>query len=287
MKVLASVAGLLGLCSFALGQYSTTVVATGLSSPTGIAARSPQLIYFTEVPQPGVPGGANAVKRMNLASGHITTISMGEPEPVNIALDRSGRPFWTCRSAGVILSTNQHGQVAPFLTGLEQPTGIDIGKDGYVYFTQVPEPAMPMGANQTNRSNGMTIVTLTQGEPEPHDIVVSGNGTTYWTCSSAGVILMRTPAGAVSPLLTGLNQPRGISLDEVRSRLFFTEVPTPGVPGSMGGNNTVNEVNLATGVRTVIAHGDPEPTDIAVATNGTVFWTCTSAGVIMQAKRTN
>jgi hypothetical protein len=33
-----------------------------------------------------------------------------------------------------------------------------------------------------------------------------------------------------------------------------------------------------------VDEGDPEPTDVAVAKNGSVYWTCTSAGVIVEAK---
>ena len=36
----------------------------------------------------------------------------------------------------------------------------------------------------------------------------------------------------------------------------------------------------------VIHEGDPEAhQDVAVARNGNVYWTCTSAGVIVEAKR--
>jgi hypothetical protein len=34
----------------------------------------------------------------------------------------------------------------------------------------------------------------------------------------------------------------------------------------------------------VINQGDPEPTDVAVARNGRVYWTCTVAGVIVEAR---
>ena len=34
----------------------------------------------------------------------------------------------------------------------------------------------------------------------------------------------------------------------------------------------------------VIHRGDPEPTDVAVARNGNVYWTCSSAGVIVEAR---
>jgi hypothetical protein len=62
-------------------------------------------------------------------------------------------------------------------------------------------------------------------------------------------------------------------------------VPTPGVPGNAGGQNRVNALDLRTKTVRVIHEGDPEPTDVAVARNGNVYWTCTSAGVIVEAKR--
>jgi hypothetical protein len=289
MKLIASIGAVMGLAAAAFGQYSFRVVASGLNSPTGIEVRGATTIYFTEVPTPGVPGtqgGMNSVKILNLGSGRSATISMGEPEPVNISVDGAGRPYWTCRTAGVILTLNQRGERELFLGGLDMPTGIDVGSDGYVYFTQIPTPGVPGtqgGLNETNRSDGATTMTLTMGEPEPYDIAVGRDGTAYWTCKSAGVILKRTAGGTVSLVLGGLNEPTGISLDEVRGDLWFTEVPTPGVPGTQGGMNTVNKITLSTGTRSVVHHGDPEPTDIAVAANGRVYWTCTSAGVIVEA----
>ena len=67
--------------------------------------------------------------------------------------------------------------------------------------------------------------------------------------------------------------------------MSFTEVPTPGVPGTAGGRNKVRALDLSSGRLRSIHEGDPEPTDVAVARNGNVYWTCTSAGVIVEAKR--
>ncbi len=67
--------------------------------------------------------------------------------------------------------------------------------------------------------------------------------------------------------------------------LVFTEVPTPGVAGSQGGKNRVRAMNLRTGAVRSINEGDPDPTDVAVARNGNIYWTCTSAGVIVEARR--
>jgi streptogramin lyase len=266
-------------------EYSFRVVASGLNAPTGIAAQGSGRLFFTEVPTPGIPGsmgGTNAVKRLQLASGNLDTLSMGEPEPVNIAV-RGMTAYWTCKSAGVILSQGPNGQTIVVLSGLDDPSGIAIG-DGVLYFTQVPTPGVMGGANTVNSYEGTTISTISMGEPEPVDIAVGPDGTAYWTCKSAGVILHLPPGGMVAPLLTGLNDPNGIAVDHRGEYLYFTEVPTPGVPGSMGGTNTVNRVHLGSLDRIVINMGDQEPTDVTVAPNGTVYWTCTVAGVIVEAK---
>ena len=42
-------------------------------------------------------------------------------------------------------------------------------------------------------------------------------------------------------------------------------------------------LDLRSGDVRLIHAGDPEPTDVAVARNGTLYWTCTSAGVIVEA----
>jgi sugar lactone lactonase YvrE len=118
------------------------------------------------------------------------------------------------------------------------------------------------------------------------DVVVSRRGDLYWTCRTAGVILKRSiDTGVVAPILTGLASPTGIALDHKGETLVFTEVPTPGVSGAQGGRNRVRALTLRTGSVRSINEGDPEPTDVAIARNGNIYWTCTSAGVIVEARR--
>lgn len=275
-------------------EYAFRVVARGLNKPTGIAVGGHfqnRLVYFTEVPTPGIPGnmgGMNAVKLLRLNHSFIETISMGEPEPVNLALTTNGHLYWTCKSAGVILLKPNGQSILPILTGLNFPNGIAVDPQRNLYFTQLPTPGVPgnLGGMNTVDFYGQNgVMNLTIGEPEPTDIVVASNGTAYWTCKSAGVILKRTSGGQVSVLLRGLNKPVGIALSRNGKTLYFTEVPTPGVSARMGGGNFVWEYNLRTGQRSIVHYGDPEPTDIAVAQDGTLYWTCTSAGVIIEARR--
>ena len=272
-------------------EYQTRVVARGLHRPTGIAIRGNDTIYFTEVPTPGVNGmngGSNTVNQFDLRRNRITTLHMGEPEPVNITVGTDDNLYWTCKSAGVILEQDEDGVTTVFLRGLNKPSGITVDHCDNVYFTQVPTPgmnAMNGGSNTVSVSDGTTTTVLHMGEPEPTDIVVGRNGDLYWTCKSAGVILEQSAAdGTTRVLVNQLDKPTGIAIDRKGRNLYFTEVPTPGVSGRNGGRNKVWELDLKTGVRTVVNAGDPEPTDIAVARNGNLYWTCSSAGVIVEAK---
>ncbi len=269
------------------GEFKTRVVASGLDHPTGIVAGGDEL-YFTEVPHPGTPNAGNGVKRLDLCDWSIDTINSGEPEPVNITLDRHGQIYWTCKSAGVILTQDDDGATMPVLGGLSKPSGIAIDRWGRIFFTLIPTPGVPGTMGGSNNVSVLTrdgVSVVNMGEPEPSDIAVSRKGDLYWTCKTAGVILERDTHGAVSVLLNGLNKPVGIALNRQGDRLYWTEVPTPGVNGANGGQNKVWELNLRTMKKTLVNAGDPEPTDITVDRDGTLYWTCTSAGVIVEARR--
>ncbi|MEX2242625.1 MAG: hypothetical protein WD716_02135 [Fimbriimonadaceae bacterium] len=288
MKVLSTLSVFVA-ASVSMADFQTTVIASGLASPTGIAvsgAGGGTTVYFTQVPTPGVPGSMGGMNSVNfLTRTSMGVISMGEPEPVNLALSNRGDLYWTCRTAGVILGMDHRThEVGLVLGGLDMPTGIATYKDE-LFFTQLPTPGVPGGMNTVNRYADGVVTTLTMGEPEPTDIAVDNQGTAYWTCKSAGVILKRTRDGAVSLVRGMLDNPTGIALDKSGRSLYFTEVPTPGIPGSMGGTNKVWRHDLRTGGLELVHAGDPEPRDIAVAADGAVYWTCTSAGVIVRAAR--
>jgi glucose/arabinose dehydrogenase len=267
-------------------RFRLSVIASGLDRPVGIAVDGSDDLYFSEVPNPGIPNAGNGVSHLSLDTGVITLLSGGEPEPTNLSVSRTGDVYWTCKSAGVILRRLQmSGLIEPVAIGLSEPSGISIGRRGAVYFTEIPTPGVAGGSNTVSVLRGNGKVVISMGEPEPTDVVVAPNGDLYWTCKSAGVILQRRE-GRTSLLAAGLSSPSGIAIDHLGRTLYFTEVPTPGVPGSQGGWNKIRAIDLTSEHVATLHVGDPEPTDIAVATNGNLYWTCTSAGVIVEAKRT-
>lgn len=277
---------LVGICSLSAREYDVEIVQDGLNSPTGIASSWGSTLIFTEVPNPGTPAAGNAVKYLNTRSGRMGTISDGEPNPVNVAVSNRGEIFWTCKTAGVILKYDRRNGKQFFLPAdpesgdfLLSPTGIDVDSNGDVLFTEVPLAGTP-GANMVSVSDGVNITTISDNEPAPTDIVIARDGTAYWTCQTAGVILQRSRAGVISLLLNNLERPTGIALDRSGKRLYFTELPTPGVSGDEGGTNRVVEYDLKAKEISVVADGFPLPADVTVGLDGTVYWTCTAAGVI-------
>lgn len=277
-------------------QFSTEVILRNLHKPTGIHLDLPGNLYYSEVPTPGVGGGNNRVLRYNLNNRKTIVVSTGEPDPSNISSDLYGSIYWTCKTANVILRKTNFGAgtKSAVLQNLHSPLGIDVPLffPNSLVFTEVPTPGVPGSNGGQNRVvlaakllNSYFQFPLSSGEPEPSDVAVGLDGTVYWTCKTAGVVLMRNTLGQISLVEDGLESPTGLDID-LFGRLYWTEVPTPGVSGANGGRNRVVQYTPRTGALVVINSGDPEPRDVAVSLLGDkIFWTCTSAGVIVRAKR--
>lgn len=279
-----------GALSAQTSTFTTQILERNLASPTGIVVGPSGDLYFTEVPTPGVMGAMsqNTVKRRDRMTGMITTVAAGEPEPTNLAFEGSDL-YWTCKSAGVIIQRS-NGSNSVWMQGLQQPSGIDSGPNGEIYITEIPTPGMSGSAGGTNsvsRVDNAMPRTLSTGEPEPVDVATDAAGNLYWTCRTAGVIL-RYDIGTrqTSMLLNGLERPTGLDIDAA-GNLYFSEIPTPGVSGTAGGRNSVWRYEPSTALMTLIGFGEPEPADVAVTPDGqTVYWTCTTAGVIIRADLT-
>ena len=275
--------------------FKTDLVISGLQKPSGINLDVYGNLYYSEIPTPGIGGGENRVVRLNQNRKKSVIVSSGDPNPTNISTDLYGNVYWTCTSANVIVRRTQFGTgtQSVLLRNLKAPVGIDVPLllPGFIFFTQVPTPGVPGSASGSNNVSvaiqflkSFITLPLNMGEPEPVDIAVGLDGTVYWTCRTAGVILMRNCNGEISVVESGLEKPMGLDID-LYGRLYWTEVPTPGVSGANGGRNRVVRYTPSTDKTVVINAGDPEPYDVTVSPFGDeVYWTCRSAGVILRAR---
>lgn len=176
--------------------------------------------------------------------------------------------------------TAQHYSKKVLLKGLAAPTGIAVHSSGDLYFTQLPEPGKFSSKNLVSLwdSQTMKVQTIVSGEPAPTNIVVLPDRTFYWTCVTAGVIMKRK-GSSQSLVRSGLKSPTGIAIGP-SGGVWFTQIPTPGVPGNKGGKN---ELTLLSGnTLTTLAMGEPEPKDVVVDPKGNAYWTCRTAGVILR-----
>ena len=194
----------------------------------------------------------------------------------------------------MVLRSGWFGRDAPRIVreGLDTPVGIDapLFYPGALVHTEVPTPGLfgdEGGANAVIGSIGPEpelSFLLSDGEPEPVDVAIGVDGEIYWTCKTIGVILKRDRDGEISMAVTGLQSPIGLDVD-IYGRLYWTEVPTPGLFGTDGGSNLVVRYDPSSGERKVINAGDPEPVDVTVDLYGrNIYWTCRTAGVIIRAK---
>jgi hypothetical protein len=85
-------------------------------------------------------------------------------------------------------------------------------------------------------------------------------------------------------IASGLDRPTGIAV-QASSTLFITQLPTPGVSGPNGGRNTVDMIKLGSGEVVNLTTGEPEPTNLTLDKQGNLYWTCKSAGVILERSR--
>ncbi len=176
--------------------------------------------------------------------------------------------------------TAQHYSKKILLKGLKAPRGIAVHASGDLYFTQVPEPGKFSSKNLVSmwdRKSGK-VQTLVSGEPAPTNIVARPDRTLYWTCVTAGVIMMRKGT-SMKLVASKLKRPTGIDVGAT-GEVYFTQIPTPGLPGSKGGKN---ELSVIRGGKVVtLAMGEPEPTDVVLDAKGNAWWTCRTAGVILR-----
>jgi hypothetical protein len=275
--------------SLSAQTYEKEVLIDGLAAPTGITVDLYGNLFYTEVPSPGEAGADNKVVRYKLRNGRKKVISVGEPYPTNLASDLSGNVYWSCQTAGVILQASRfgNGRITMAATGLDTPVGLDVPLlfRNTLLFTEVPTPGVNGANGGENQVNLMFqffgrnfTFPLAEGEPEPVDVAVSLGGTAYWTCKTAGVILMQAPGGETTLVKSGIESPVGLDID-IYGRLYWTEVPTPGVNGDNGGRNRVVRYNPRNDETVVISEGEPEPVDVAVDLFGrSVYWTCKTAG---------
>ena len=263
----------------AAAPFTFIEVASGLTQPAGLALGGANTLIVTQ--QPSNPVDAS-IARIDLRTGGLNLQGAGPSVHSGIAANHSGRLYWVDASRGALMTqgATDHAPALLHAGGMLPATALAVDAADRVYLAGTTSA----GGTAAVIVRGGTISAIPNpAGPEKTTLVAAASGDLYWTSSAAGLIYHRAPDGSGGIVLSGLNAPRGLALDASENLLYFTEVPSPGVAGTSGGHNTVNALDLTSLTRTVIHSGDPQPSAVAVAPNGNVYWTSTSRGVVMAA----
>ena len=263
----------------AAAPFTYIQVASGLAQPSGLALGGANTLVVAQ--QPTTPQDAS-IARIDLRTGAVALQGAGPAVRSGIAANHAGRLYWVDASQGALMTQGATDRTPAVLHagGMLPATALAVDAADRVYLAGTTSS----GGTAAVIVRGGTISAIPDPPgPEKTTLVAGTSGDLYWTSSAAGLIYHRAPDGSGSVVLSGLNAPMGLALDPTENLLYFTEVPTPGLAGASGGHNTVNALDLTSMSRTVVHSGDPQPSAVAVAPNGNVYWTSTSRGVVMAA----
>jgi sugar lactone lactonase YvrE len=224
-----------------------TLLASGgdILEPDGIEADlAGGKIYFTDMGKGGAADKSVApddgkIWRANLdGSDAEVIVPLGvTTTPKQLTLDVEGGKVYWCDRGDVgdqqvnpkVMRANLDGSEIEILISddLKSPVGIALDTDnGKMYFTD-------RFANNIKRANldGSDVEIVVKDTDYPVDLVIDyATRLIYWTAREAGGVLRaemdqnNIDGKTLKPLVTGLSNPIGVTLDRENKKMFYTEV---------------------------------------------------------------
>ena len=259
-------------------SWHIRVVADDLPRPAGIAYRDGLLWVATK---PVADGRDGSLVRLDLSTRSLTLLQNGPDVPASFALGPQGEVLWTRPADGALVSQSRPGALPRVLReGLRLPGAIASGEEQSVYWVEdLRTPSAPDATGVLALDRGRVRRLLASGA-RPTALAVSPQGDVFLTNGVEGLLQRVRPDGRSEVLLRGLRSPAAIALSPDGHTVYFTEVPARGVADD---RNSVNAFDLRTLARSIVARGDPDPAGLAAGDHGSVFWSSTSRGMVLQA----
>ena len=192
---------------YAAAGALTTLVASGLNSPSAVAMDSSGNIYFADT-------GNNAIKEWNASTQQVTTVvSSGLSSPYGVAADGAGNIYIADSGNNAIKEWNAaSGKVTTLVSGgLNGPRGIAIDGMGNIYIADTLNKAV----KEWNASTLQVSTLVSNGLAAPSAVAVDGIGNVYIADSSNNTIQeWNAVSSQVTTLVSGgLNGPTGVAVD--------------------------------------------------------------------------
>lgn len=255
--------------TFSVSSALTTLVGTGLSSPTDVAVDAAGNVYI-------VDRTSSSIRKWTRASNTTNTlINVGLNLPNAIAIDAAGNLFIADSGNNAIKKWSVNtGLLTPVVTnGLANPTGIAVDLSGNVYIADRNNNAIKKWSALD--SNVITLVATNLNAPI--GVAVDFAANVYIADTFNGAIKKWNPANSnvTTIISTGLNTPSDLAVDYA-GNIY--------IANTTGGN--IRKWTAASGVVSTIAStGLLQPSGVAVDDTGNVYIASTGNTQVRQLPR--
>jgi streptogramin lyase len=233
----------------------TTLVATGLSQPQGVAVDGLGDVYIADT-------GNDAIEEWIPSTQQFTTLpTNGLSSPTGVAVDIFGNIYIADGGNYAIRQWNAGAlQALALVAELTNPYGVAVDTLGNLYFSDAGNNALDEWSPSTKQ---VTSLAAGSGLSHPLGLAVDGLGNVYYANAGSNAIEEWNISSqqAVALVSSGINSPAGVALDG-QGNVYFSDT----------GNNSLKQWNAASGqVVTMVSSGLSRPAGVAVDTLGNVY----------------
>ncbi|HTU41079.1 MAG TPA: SBBP repeat-containing protein [Candidatus Aquilonibacter sp.] len=193
----------------AAGSFTqSAVVASGLSSPTGVALDGAGNLYISDTGNGRVVMVPNENGTVNSADMSALGIT-GLGSPTGLAVDGSGNLYVADGANGnVIAITESGGTPLTVASGLTSPNGVAVDANGNVYVAA-------NNAVTEYPAGGGSPTAMGSGYANPNGVAVDASGAIY-VADAGNARIVRVSAEGVTQAnlpVTGITNPQGVTVD--------------------------------------------------------------------------
>jgi ELWxxDGT repeat protein len=234
---------------------ATTLVSSGLKSPSGVAVDGSGNVYFADQVN-------QAIYEWSASTQQVTTlVSSGLKDPSGVAVDGLGNVYIADQGHVAVKEWNASTQQVTTLvsSGLQGPAGVAVDSSGNVYIADPGSGAIYEWSAATQQ-----VTTLvSSGLSQPGGVAVDGSGNVY--IADAGNQAIYEWSASTQQLTTlvpsGLNYPFGVAVDG-SGNVYIADA----------GNQAIYEWSASTKqVTTLVSSGLSGPSGVAVDGSGNVY----------------
>ncbi len=235
---------------------ATTLAASGLHAPTGVAVDGAGNVYIADSEN-------NAIRKWTASNNIVTTVTTnGLSSPAAVAVDGAGNVYIanTYSNAITIWTASNNTVTTLISSGLSHPFGVAVDGAGNVYIADTLNSAIKEWTTASN-----TVTTLvSNGLTHPFNVALDRAGNVYiadFGSNAVRKLSMGSNTVMTTVVSNGLSSPAGVAVDGA-GNVYIAD----------SGNNAIKKWTAASNtVTTLVSNGLSYPFNVAADDRGDVY----------------